>query len=308
MIVEAGRSTPAGSRPERGRATWRPYVALVLGLLVVPWAAILIRLAAAPALVTGAYRLALASLILTPLALWRNSTEMAQLTRRDWLLLAASGVCLGLHFATWISSLSYTSVASSVVLVTTSPFFVGLGARFLLRERVPAVMFVGAALAVVGGALIGWGDVAVSGRALWGDVLALAGALAASVYYLIGRSLRQHMSLLAYVTPVYWVAALVLTGAALSARQKLVGYSTPVYLLFLLLALGPQVVGHSSLNWALRYLSSTFVTATVLAEPIGSTILAYWLLRETVSLSKLVGGAIILAGLYICARAEAGGG
>jgi len=79
-------------------------------------------------------------------------------------------------------------------------------------------------------------------------------------------------------------------------------------LLFLLLALGPQVVGHSSLNWALRYLSSTFVAATVLAEPIGSTILAYWLLHETVSLSKLVGGAIILAGLYICARAEAGGG
>lgn len=290
------------------RPTWRPYLALVLGLLVVPWAAILIRLAAAPALVTGAYRLALASLILTPLALWHSGTEMVQLTRRDWVLLVASGVCLGLHFATWISSLSYTSVASSVVLVTTSPFFVGLGAHFLLRERVPAVMFVGVALAVVGGALIAWGDVAVSGRALWGDVLALAGALAASAYYLIGRNLRQHMSLLAYVTPVYWVAALVLMGAALSTRQKLVGYPAPVYLLFLLLALGPQVVGHSSLNWALRYLSPTFVTATVLGEPIGSTILAYWLLHESISLSKLVGGAIILSGLCICARAEGGGG
>ncbi len=162
--------------------------------------------------------MALASLILTPLALWRNGTEMVQLTQRDWLLLAAAGVCLGLHFATWISSLSYTSVASSVVLVTTSPFFVGLGAHFLLRERVPVVMFVGVALAVVGGALIGWGDVAVSGRALWGDVLALAGALAASAYYLIGRSLRQHMSLLAYVTPVYWVAALVACAMVLCAN------------------------------------------------------------------------------------------
>lgn len=289
---------------QASRPIWQSYLALVLGLMVVPWAAIFIRLAAAPALVTGAYRLTLASLILTPLVLWHSHAALPRLDRRDWLLMAVSGVCLGLHFATWISSLEYTSVASSVVLVTTSPFFVGLGSHFLLRERVSSEMFVGVVLAILGGAIIGWGDFSASGQALWGDVLALTGALMASAYFLIGRNLRRHLSLLAYVTPTYWMAALVLMAAALLSRQKLTGYPARSYLFFGLLAIGPQVIGHSSLNWALRYLSPTFVTATVLAEPIGSTILAYLILHEAVSLPKAIGGGIILAGIYICARAE----
>lgn len=286
----------------------KPYWVLALGVFTVSWAAIFIRIGAAPALVTGAYRLTLASLILTPLALWRNSAELQRLSRQDLGLMVVSGVFLGLHFATWIGSLAYTSVTSSVVLVTTTPVFVGLAARFLLKEKVPSSMFVGIALATLGGAIIGWGDFRASGLALWGDLLATVGAIMASAYFLIGRNLRRRLSLLAYVTPTYWTAAVVLVVAVLLSGQSLVGYPARSYWMFLLLAIGPQVVGHSSLNWALGYLSPTFVAVSVLGEPIGSTILAYWVLRESPSTLEVLGGAVILAGIYVCGRAEMAGG
>jgi len=290
------------------KRSWQPYLVLALGVLAVSWAAIFIRLATAPALVTGAYRLTLASLILTPLALWRNGGELLHLDRRDLWLMAAAGVFLGLHFAAWISSLSYTSVASSVVLVTTDSLFVGLAARFLLKQYVSSSMFIGIALATLGGVIIGWGDFRVSGWALWGDVLAIIGAMMVSAYFLIGRNLRRRLSLLAYITPTYWSAALVLCIATVLSGQSFWGYPARSYLMFLLLAIVPQVIGHSSLNWSLRYLSPTFVTAAVLGEPVGSTILAYLILHEVPSVLKILGGTIILAGIYICARAEVAGG
>lgn len=291
-----------------GGSRWQPYLVLALGVFTVAWAAIAIRLAAAPPLVTGAWRLSLASLILTPIALRHCGQELQSLGRRDRQLILASGLFLGLHFATWITSLSYTSVASSVVLVTTTPLFTGLAMRFLLKEDVSAQMFLGLALATVGGAIIGWGDFRVSGLALWGDALAVIGAIMASGYMLIGRDLRRRLSLLAYVTPTYWVAALVLVVAMLWTGQRATGYPMQTYGLFLLLAVGPQIVGHSSLNWALRYLSPTFVTAAVLGEPVGSAILAYLVLKERPSTSEILGSAVVLCGILVCSRAEALGG
>ncbi len=288
--------------------SWQPYLVLAMGVSVVSWAAVFIRVAGAPPLVTGAYRLTIASLLLTPLALWRNSSEMLRLDAKDMRLIIASGVFLGLHFATWISSLAYTSVASSVVLVSLNPIFVGLAAHFGLKERVSARMFLGIALAVLGSAVVGWGDLSLSARAMWGDLLAVFGAMMVSVYLLIGRSVRRRVSLLAYVTLTYGTAALVLVIAALWSRQAFTGYPARSYLMFLLLAIGPQMLGHSSFNWALRYLSPTFVAAAVLGEPIGSTALAFWILHETVSAAKILGGVIILVGIYMCARAEAAKG
>ncbi len=290
------------------RPSWLPFVVLALGVIAVSWGAILVRLAAAPALVVGAYRLVMASLILTPLALYRNGQELRRLTRHDLGLMIVSGFFLGLHFATWISSLTYTSVASSVVLVSTTPLFVGLAARFLLKERVSSQMFAGIAVATLGGAIIGWGDLRLSGWALWGDLLAVLGAIAVAAYFLIGRNLRRRLSLLTYVTPTYWTAAVVLTVAMLLSGQAVAGYPLRTYLVILLMAIGPQVVGHSSFNWALGYLSPTFVTVSILGEPVGSTVLAYWILKESPSTTKLLGGAAILAGIYVCSRAEAAGG
>jgi len=290
-----------------GKWRWQPYFVLAIGVLTVSWAAVLIRIAAAPALVTGTYRLTLASLILTPLALWRNHDELLHLQWRDVRLLLAAGVFLGLHFAAWISSLAYTSVSSSVVLVSTSPIFVGLAARFLFRESVSPRMFAGIALGVLGSAIVGWGGLTLSGKALWGDCLAILGAIAVSTYLLIGRDLRKRLSLLAYVTPTYWTAALVLGIAACLSGQKLTGYPTRTNLMFLLLAIGPQIIGHSSYNWALRHLSPTLVAASVLGEPVGSTFLAYLVLGEAPVALEMLGGAVVLVGLYICAGAEASG-
>ncbi len=290
-----------------GKSRWRPYLVLAIGTLAVSGAAVLIRVAAAPALVTGAYRLTLASLILTPLALWRNHDELLDLGWRDVGLLVGAGLFLGLHFATWISSLSYTSVSSSVVLVSTSPIFVGLAARFLLKESVSPRMFAGIALAVLGTAIVGWSGLVLSGRALWGDFLAIIGAMSVAAYLLIGRKLRKRLSLLTYITPTYAVAALVLGLAAWLGGQEFIGYSMRTYLVFLLLAIGPQIIGHSSYNWALRYVSPTLVAASVLGEPVGATFLAYFVLGEAPVALEMLGGIVILVGLYVCAGAEASG-
>jgi drug/metabolite transporter (DMT)-like permease len=280
------------------------YAGLLLGLLSVSLSAIMIRLAQAPPLIIGAYRLTFASLILTPLALGLQRHELAQFHRRDLLLALLSGLFLGLHFAGWIASLSYTTVASSVVLVSTTPLFVGLFSRIFLRQSMGRLMWYGILVSVLGGVVIGYGDLALAGQGMWGDLLALSGAVTGSAYLIIGRKLRQRYSLLAYITPTYWTAALVLIGFAWLNGDAFLGYPTRTWGLFLLLAIGPQILGHSSLNWTLRHLSPSVVAVSTLAEPILSALFAFLLLAENPSMLELVGGAVILIGIYISIRAE----
>lgn len=285
------------------RLAANPYLVLFLGTGVLSLGAILVRYAQAPALAVAAYRLTLASLVLLPLAGWRVPGELRALTRRDLALAALSGFFLAWHFALWISSLDHTTVASSVVLVNTNPLWVGLLSP-LLGERVGWRMAVGIGVAVAGLTLIGASDLALGSNALWGDALALGGALMVSAYILIGRRLRRRLSLLAYVTPVYGAAAGFLLLFALAAGVPLVGYNAQTLAACLLLALGPQLIGHSSINWALGYLSPAFVTVVILGEPIGSAILAFVLLQEVPPPATLVGGALILVGIYLASREE----
>ncbi len=282
----------------------KPYLGLAIGILAVSFASIFIRLAEAPSLVIAASRLTIASLILAPAAFIRAREELRSLTKGDLELALLSGLFLGLHFATWISSLEYTSVASSVVFVSTSPMFVGLASHFLLKERVSRQMFAGIAISVLGGMIIGYGDFGLGVRELFGDFLALAGAVTVSVYLLVGRKLRRHLSLLSYIFLVYTTAAAFLIMLCLAMGHSFSGYSQQTYLMFFLLAIAPQIIGHSSYNWALKYLPATFVGVATLGEPIGSTILAYFALKETPTLAKLSGGVLILAGIYVSSRAE----
>ena len=288
--------------------TIKPYLGLAIGIVAVSFASIFIRLAEAPSLVIAAFRLTIASLILAPAVLIRARDELRSLTRGDLGLALLSGLFLGLHFATWISSLEYTSVASSVVFVSTSPMFVGLASHFLLKERVSRRMFAGIAVSVLGGIIIGYGDFGLGARELFGDFLALVGAAAVSVYLLVGRKLRRHLSLLSYIFLVYATAAVFLIAVCLVAGHTFSGYPRQTYLMFILLAAVPQIIGHSSYNWALKYLPATFVGVATLGEPIGSTILAYFILRETTTLAKIGGGALILAGIYVSSRAESAAG
>lgn len=303
------------------RPPYPPLGVLAFGILAVSTASIFIRYAQeyAPSLVIAAYRLSLASLILAPVALTRHPQELRRITRRKLALALFSGFFLALHFATWITSLEYTTVASSVVLVTTTPLWVAVFAPFVLREPLNRWVLAGMLLALAGGAIVGLSDACtwqagglacppladfVRGQAFLGDLLALAGALMAAAYIIIGRSLRGQMSLIPYITLVYGMAALVLVAIMLLAGQSPFGYPPPAYLWFALLAAVPQLLGHSSFNWALRYLSAAYVSISLLGEPIGSTILAYFLLSETPTALKIFGAILILTGIYVASLSE----
>jgi drug/metabolite transporter (DMT)-like permease len=285
----------------------RLLLSLTAGVIAVSFAAILIRFAQAagmPTLPIAAWRLTIASAILLPYAWFTRRAEMRRLVRREWLLLGLSGVFLGLHFATWIGSLGLTSVASSVVLVSMGPVFVGLGSWLFFRERPSLVLGLGIVLAAIGSILISWGDLGRGQDQLLGDLLALTGAIMVSGYLMIGRGVRGHLSLATYIALVYGLGMLTLLVIVLVSGQSMAGYSPLAYAWVVALALGPQIVGHSTLNWALRYLSATFVAIVTLAEPIGSGILAYVLLGEAVTWSTGAGAVLVLLGIYIASRAE----
>ncbi len=274
------------------------------GILAVSSASVLIRLASAPPLAVGSWRLGLASLLLTPLAAPMLRREWPRLTRRDGLRIALAGLALAVHFASWITSLSYTTVASSVILVSTNPIFVGLAAPRLLGEKVGRRTAWAIALVLAGCVIVGYGDIDLSPRALLGDLLALVGALGASAYILLGREVRRKLSTWAYVWPCYGIAALALIAFTLLVGQPLWGYPWPTLGIFALLAIGPQILGHSAFNWALGHLSAVFVTLTILGEPVGASLLALIILREVPPPAVWLGGALILGGILLAALSQ----
>ena len=280
----------------------RQYLVLALGVISVSFAAVFIRLADAPPLVVAAYRLCLASLILAPVAWMRSRQELRRLVWRDVILAVASGAFLALHFALWIASLSYTSVATSVVLVTVTPIFVAIASYLLFRERLTRQVIAGIVVCLAGAVLIGYGNWQIGSESLFGGVLALLGALAVAGYLLIGRKLRQDISLLSYSFLVYGSAAVMLLVAVLVRGYPIFDYSGNTYLMLVLLAVVPQLMGHMSLVWALRFVSATLVTIAVLGEPVGATILAFFILDEAPTWSEIVGGVLILAGIFVAFR------
>lgn len=280
-----------------------PALGLAVGVTAASTASTFIRLAqgSMTSLAVAAWRLTIATLILAPFALATCRKEWRALTRREWGLIGASGLLLAAHFYTWITSLALTSVAASVVLVATAPLFVGAISHFFLKERMSRQTVIGMAVALAGSLIIGLADAGEGAHQIAGDLLALFGALAVAGYMLIGRKLRAQqttpLSLLAYVFPVYGTAALVLMGTALFSGVALGGYPAQAWLWLTLMAVFPQIVGHSMLNWALGHVSATFVALAVLAEPIGSTLLAWLILREPPTLSTFIGGLLILIGI-----------
>jgi drug/metabolite transporter (DMT)-like permease len=283
-----------------------PYLGMAAGVVMVSTAAIAIRFAqeGAPSLSIAAWRLTLASLVLAPVVLSRHRDELARLTRSELTRAAIAGLLLALHFATWISSLEFTSVAASVVLVATHPLFVGLLSPLILREPSPRLMLVGILVAVTGSGVIGLGDMRGGRDPLLGDLLAVVGAACAAGYFIMGRTLRRKLSLLTYIFVVYSVAAITLLIVVGVGRQPMGGFAPETYGWVLYLALGPQLIGHTSFNWALRYLSAAYVTVTLLSEPIVSSLLAWALLKEPPTGLEGLGGALILAGVAIASRAE----
>jgi drug/metabolite transporter (DMT)-like permease len=296
-----------------------PFFAIIIGIFAVSTASLLIRQAQlyAPSIVIASFRLGAATLLITPIVIGKRRQELGSITKSEYILALLSGAFLALHFAAWIKSLEYTTVASSVVLVSTAPLWVAMLSPFTIKEPLTKPIIFGLLFVMGGVILVTFSDTCVwngynfscpsmeeflRGEAFLGDVLALIGAVAASIYIIIGRSLRSRVSLLSYVFVVYGMAAVILCIFMLVSGNSLVGYPTEAYFWMLLLAVIPQLFGHSIFNYALGYLSAAFVSISLLGEPVGSTILAYFFLGEVPTPLKILGAGLILAGIYIASR------
>jgi len=280
----------------------KPYVTLFIGVLSVSFAAIFIRLADAPPLVIAAYRLTIASLILIPIASIKSRQSLKKLARHEILLILLSSFFVALHFGLWITSLSYTSIASSVVLVTAHPAFVAVISYFLWNERLDKLTVGGIVVAFLGVIFINYSGFTFGSQAILGDLLALIAGFAMSAYLIIGRQLRTRIDILSYLTLLYTCSAVILLVATVAFGYSFFGYSTTTYVMMVLLALIPQLIGHSSLNLAVRLISATLVSVAILGEPIGATLLGYLILGETPSINEIVGGLLILGGIFLVMR------
>jgi len=280
----------------------KPYITLLVGVLSVSFAAIFIRLADAPPLVIATYRLTIASVILIPIASIKSMRGLKKLPRRDMLLILLSSVFIALHFALWITSLSYTSIASSVILVTSHPAFVAIVSYFLWGERLSKLTVSGIVVALVGVIVINYGGFTFGPRAILGDLLALIAGFAMGAYLIIGGQLRARIDILSYLTIIYTGAAVILLVATASFGYSFFGYSPLTYLMLILLALVPQLIGHSCLNLAVRLIPVTFVSVAILGEPVGATLLGALILSEMPTVNEIVGGLLVLGGIFMVLR------
>ncbi|MFJ8260186.1 DMT family transporter [Peribacillus asahii] len=276
-----------------------PYFALVVGVITVSFSAILVKLTSAPSGIIAFYRLLFTVLLLLPFFLIKHVHEMKLMIRKDFFLTMAAGIFLAFHFILWFESLNYTTVASSTVLVTLQPIFAFAGAFFFFKERFSVKVLISGAIAIIGSVIISWGDFRISGWALFGDLLALIACALATSYLLVGQDVRKRISSTTYTFIVYSFSTIVLFIYVIVAQQPLRGYPVSDWMYFILLAIFPTLLGHSLFNWAIKWLSTTTISMAILLEPVGATILAYFLFGEKVIWTQLLGGAVICYGLIM---------
>lgn len=274
----------------------KPYIAIFVGALSVSTSAILVKWAQAPSAVIAFYRLFFTVLLMTPFIL-PYVPECREISKKDWLFSVAAGILLAFHFILWFESLNYTSVTSSVVLVTLQPLFAFVGGYIFFKERLTISAFFSGLLAIFGSVIISWGDFQVSGAALFGDVLALLACAMVTGYWLVGQELRKRLSLMTYTYIVYSVSSLTLLIYSLTLRYPLFAYRKIDWFCFILLALVPTLLGHSLMNWSMKWLSATTISMSILFEPVGAAILAYFLLDEMIQPLQWIGGTLILTGI-----------
>ncbi|WP_400164567.1 DMT family transporter [Brevibacillus sp. TJ4] len=278
------------------KTVFHPYVLLFISVLAIAVSSILIKSSDAPASVAGMYRLLITVLILSPFVPWKPVKAM-RLSAAEWGLVCTAGVFLGLHFLFWMESLSYTSVASSMVILTLQPFFVMVGSYFLFRERVTIGIVLCMAASLAGSVLIAWGDMEVSRQALIGDGLSLLGTIAIAVYLLAGQKLSGKIPANVYSIMVFGLGGLVLLAYSVAQGYSLTEYDSSEWTYFLLLAIIPTVFGHFLFNLLLNTIGATTVSVGVIGEPVLAIILAYLLLGEVVGAMQVAGGLLTLIGM-----------
>jgi drug/metabolite transporter (DMT)-like permease len=277
---------------------------LAIGVVVVSFAAPLIRLADAPPLAIAMYRNLFATAVLLPLALGRHGGELRALGRSDLLALGGAGVLLAVHFASWVPSVTLTTVAASTVLVSTQPLWSAVFARLFLGDRIRRAVAIGIGVALAGAVMISGFDFTLSTRAFAGDLLALTGAAAVAGHRIVALGPRRRMSLLPLVAVMYGVCAVVLLVVVLVSGTRATGFEAETWLWMALLALGPQVIGHTLFNLLLRDVDPTVIAVAIMGEAVGATLLALGLFGEIPSAGAIAGGALLLVGIFVAVRGQ----
>ena len=275
---------------------------VLLGVVGVSLSAPLIRISTAPSMVLVFYRVLIASVLLIPYALIRNREEFRQMGRKTALLCLMSGLFLGLHFASYFQALRYTSIASAVALVDTEVFFVAFMMFFFFREIIPLRAWAGILLTFTGSMLIALSDAGGGEHVLLGDLIALAGAACLAVYTILGKVCRKEITTTAYTTLVYSSAALTVLVILLCTGTPVLGYEPVNWLSALGMAVFCTLLGHSVFNWALKYESAAFLSTVKLLEPVFAAILGVLLFREIPSKQVMLGGFIVILGVYVYSR------
>ncbi|HKP85982.1 MAG TPA: DMT family transporter [Blastocatellia bacterium] len=257
------------------------------------------KLERVPALVIAFYRMALAAAFLTPAAITLKRRELSSFGRRDLALLALGGFFLAVHFGAWITSLKYIPIATSVVLVNSHPLFVVIASYFFLGEKPVARGLAGTAMGLAGMAVISKDALSDLQLAIKGDGLAIVGALAVVGYFIVGRKARARISLLGYATPLYAVCSAFLLVMVLATRSPLYPYTATEWVYFVALAIVPTILGHTVFNWALKHVRPSTISLAFLCEPVVASVLAFFVLGQRPTVATLIGGALIMAGIYL---------
>ena len=277
---------------------------LFIGIIGISTGSIFARYAEAPSLVISTYRTGIAATFMAPIALIHYRQELLSIKQKDLIYVFLAGLFLALHFATWITSLFYTSVASSVVIVETIPIWTALLSPLVTKDRTSLLSWLGIGLSFIGMIIITTGDFSIGKKALIGDLLALAGAWFGTFYFLAGRVVRPRMGLPSYTFICYGTAFAILLSTSLILGLPLRGFSTRTWWAFAGMGLVSQIMGHSSYNWALKHVSAGLVAVALLGEPLGATFLAWLLFHESLTIAKIIGGTAILTGIILAARGE----
>ncbi|QTD42672.1 DMT family transporter [Sporosarcina sp. Te-1] len=276
-----------------------PYIPIIIGVISVALSAIFVKLATADSGVIAFYRMLFSVILMLPLFLLKYRRELFRLSRKDWTFSAIAGIFLAFHFILWFESLNYTSVASSTVLVTLQPIFALAGTYFFFKEKLSLKTITSAAIAIAGSIIISWSDFKVSGTAFYGDMLALAGCALITAYLLFGQEVRKRLSLITYTFVLYSISTITLFFYVLIKGESFGPYDASNWFWFFLLALIPNLFGHSLFNWAVKYVSTNVISIAILFEPVGAAILAYYIFQETLSISQIAGGIVVISGIVL---------
>lgn len=276
-----------------------PYIPIIIGVISVSLSAIFVKLATADAGVIAFYRMLFSVLMMLPVFLWKYVGELKELSKKDWIYSSLAGIFLAFHFILWFESLNYTSVASSTVLVTMQPLFAFLGTYLFFGERISRKTMLAGSIAIIGSALISWGDFKISGSALYGDILALIACALITGYLLFGQDVRQRLSLMTYTMVVYSMSVVTLFFYVVLKGESFGPYPQTEWFWFILLALIPNLLGHNLFNWAVKWVSTNVISIAILFEPVGAAILAMFIFKEYVTITQVVGGLIVLAGITL---------